>query len=232
MKEKSDISKILEGRCQGKGADYVGFKKANEAHSSGTASEIYDPVAKRTVDTLSTGETMLFWLLRYDERVAEIREQFMLLPDLAAEAARQLGIRTPARILTTDFLVLYDDGKLTAYSVKYSRRELDPETKKGRRAIRRQALEQRYWKNLGVRFRIVFTEEMDRVRAANIQDCMAAYDSTWVTAVDQKYRWLIAHHIVEIDMSKPVSYAGIAAENEEEICRLYEIHRRKETAIC
>ena len=43
MKEKSDLNKILEGRCRGLGADYVGFKKANEAHSRGTATEVYDP---------------------------------------------------------------------------------------------------------------------------------------------------------------------------------------------
>lgn len=37
MKEKSDINKLLEGRCRGQGVEYVAFKKANESHSIGTA---------------------------------------------------------------------------------------------------------------------------------------------------------------------------------------------------
>ena len=35
MKEKSDINKLLEGRCRGQGVEYVAFKKANESHSIG-----------------------------------------------------------------------------------------------------------------------------------------------------------------------------------------------------
>ena len=221
MKEKSDISKILEGRCRGAGADYVGFKKANEAHSTGTASEIYDPVAKRTVDTLSTGETMLFWLLRYDERVAEIREQMLLVPDLVAECALELGIRCPKKILTTDFLALYEDGSVVAYSVKYSRSIFDDKNAAGRSVIRRQALEKKYWEKLGIKFRIVFTEEMNRYKAVNISDCMNVYDSSRVHTIDQMYRWLIAHHVVEPDMSRPIPFAKVARENEVQIKKLY-----------
>ena len=222
MKEKSDLAKIAEGRCCGGGSAYVGFKKANEAHSIGTASEIYDPIAKRTVDTLSTGETMLFWLLRYDESVVEIKEQFLLIPSRVAEAATQIGVRIPSKILTTDFLVLYDDGRLVAYSVKYSRSDFDLSTRKGRSVIRRQALEKRYWANLGVDFKIVFTDEMDRTRATNIADCMVVYDSEWVTTIDQKYRWLIAHHIVEVDMSQRIHFSEIAKSNGNAISELYE----------
>ena len=231
MKEKSDLSKILEGRCRGLGADYVAFKKANEAHSRGTATEVYDPVAQRTVHTLSMGEMYWFWILRYDEDVAEILEQFLLIPEVAAKAALKLGLPAPGRILTNDMLALYRDGHMTAYSIKASRRELDPDTAHGRAVIRRQALEKVYWDMLGVRFRIVFKDEMDRYRAMNISACMKYYDAGSVQTVDQMYKHLIAHHVIETDLSKPVLFAKTANENAGEIAGLFErrasyVHRR------
>ena len=48
MRQKSDRKKLEEGRCLGEGREYVGFLKANEAKSIGTASEIWDPIEKRT----------------------------------------------------------------------------------------------------------------------------------------------------------------------------------------
>ena len=42
MRQKSDRKKLEEGRCLGEGREYVGFLKANEAKSIGTASEIWD----------------------------------------------------------------------------------------------------------------------------------------------------------------------------------------------
>ena len=222
MKEKSDLNKILEGRCRGRGANYVPFKKANEAHSTGTASEIYDPVARRTVHTLSMGETYWFWLLRYNEDVEEIREQFILIPELVAKAALKLGLRMPQNILTTDMLVSYKDGHIVAYSIKDSRGVFNPETRYGRSVIRRQALEKAYWDLLGIEFRIVFKDEMNRNRAVNIADCMTFYDAKDAHTADQMYKHLIAHHVIEVDMSKPLMYARIANEYASEITALFE----------
>lgn len=74
MKEKSDINKLLEGRCRGQGVEYVAFKKANESHSIGTATAIYDPIAGRTVDVLSMNEFRFFMITRFDPKVVEIKE--------------------------------------------------------------------------------------------------------------------------------------------------------------
>ena len=221
MREKRSISKILAGRCRGAGEDYVGFKKANESHSRGAAAELYDPIAGRTVDVLSNGERFLFWTLRFDERIVEIREQHILLPEIVARAATELHLSIPKEILTADLLVLFDDGKIVAYSVKANRREITPNTAKGRKNIRRQALEMRHWQMLGVEFRIVFTDEMDRRRAENIELVMSCYDRKWVETPDQMYKYLIAHHVVEVDLSRLIPFAKIARENEEQIRALY-----------
>ena len=221
MKEKNSINKILEGRCRGIGEDYTGFKKANESHSRGAAVEIFDPISGRTVDVLSNGERYLFWNRRYDEHVVEIREQHLLHPGIVAKSAAELHINIPKEILSTDLLVLYDDGKIVAHSVKKKRREIDPDTARGRKNIRRQALEMRHWQILGVDFRIVFTEEMDRRRAENIEAVMVYYDAAWVQTPDQMYKYLIAHHVVDVDLSKQIPFAKIAHENKEEITALF-----------
>lgn len=228
MREKSSIKKILEGRCRGKGEDYVGFKKANEAHSRGAAAELYDPIAGRTVDVLSNGERYLFWDRRYDEHVVEIREQHLLHPGLIARAAAELHINIPKEFLSTDLLVLYDDGKIMAYSVKKNRGELNPDTPKGKKAIRRQALELRHWQMLRVEFKIVFTDEIDRKRAENIESVMTYYDRKWVTTPDQMYKYLIAHHVIDVDLSRQIPFARIARENAEAIRELYEREIGKE----
>ena len=80
MKQKSDAKKRQEGRCLGTGNLYVGFIKANEIGSIGTSTAIYDPIAERTVDTLSMGEKEFFWIMRFRDDVAQIQEQMMLLP--------------------------------------------------------------------------------------------------------------------------------------------------------
>lgn len=221
MKEKRSINKILEGRCRGIGADYVGMKKANESHSRGASAELFDPITGRTVDVLSNGERYFFWKMRFDEHVVEIREQQALHPDLVARAAAKLHVPIPADILSTDLVVLYDDGRIVAYSVKYSRKEITPDTVKGRKVIRRQALEQLHWKMLGVEFRIRFTDEMDRVRAENIESVMVYYDPVWVQTPDQMYKYLIAHHVVEVELSRPVAFVKIARDNEAAIRKLF-----------
>lgn len=226
MKEKSDDSKILEGRCQGHGSDYVGFKKANESHSKGTATQIYDPIADRIVDVLSMGEYYLFWLLRANSHVVEINEQVMMAPHLVAKAANELGIRVPKRIITTDFKVVFDDGTIKAYSVKASRNELCKETCKSlrewERTVRRQALEKRYWENLQIEWNIVFTEEMPIAKAENISAIMQFYNSRDVQTPDQMYRFLIANGHIKVDLDRPLNFAQIANEYEEDIRKIYE----------
>ena len=76
MKQKSDAKKRQEGRCLGTGDLYVGFIKANEIGSIGTSTAVYDPIAERTVDTLSMGEKEFFWIMRFRDDVAQMDSAF------------------------------------------------------------------------------------------------------------------------------------------------------------
>ncbi len=226
MKEKSDINKILEGRCRGQGSEYVGFKKANESHSIGTATQIYDPVTDRVVDVLSMGEMYFFWLKRFEEKVIEIKEQVIMIPDIVAKVAHENGLNIPNRILTTDFLVLYDDGTLKAYSIKSGRKNFDKETctdeRVWKRNIRRQILEKKYWESLGVEWELVFSEDMNYKKAVNIRSVMQCYDKENVSTPDHMYRYLIAHKHIVVDLDNYIRFAEIANAHEAEIKKLYE----------
>lgn len=226
MHEKSDINKLLEGRCKGVGYEYVGFKKANESHSSGTATEIYDPISNRTVDTLSKGETYFFWKLRFNPHVVEIKEHVILFPDILAKIADKFSWKTPKRIHTTDFLVLYDTGDMVAYSVKHCRRIFDKSNQSESRwkmLIRNQTFEREHWEFLGVRFEIVFSDEINKIEAVNIMSCMKFYNMKYVSTVDHMYRYLISHRYVDVDLTKNyISSYHISDQLKKEIEELYQ----------
>lgn len=78
MKVKSMKRRVLEGRCQGYGPDYVPLIMAREAKSNGTAAMIPDPFEGRMIHTLSRTETMVYYTIRWDPDVVSIREQFLL----------------------------------------------------------------------------------------------------------------------------------------------------------
>lgn len=225
MREKSDINKILEGRCRGQGASYVGFKKVNESHSTGTATQIYDPIANRIVDTLSVGETTFFWLMRFDDNVEEIREQIYLVPDIIAKVAIQLGIRVPQHVLTTDFLVKFRNGSLKAFSIKPTREIFDKKhyhnISSWERLVRRQILEKRYWEMLGVQWELVFSDELNVKKANNISSIMKCYNSKNVTSPDHMYRYLLAHKYVVTEMDSYIPFAQIANKYKEDIQKIY-----------
>lgn len=225
MREKSDINKILEGRCQKLGVDYVGMKKANESHSFGSATQIYDPIANRIVDTLSSGEMHFFWLKRFEDDVVEILEQMVMFPKVVAKVALENNLNQPKNLLSTDFVVMYKDGTIKAYSIKSNRNELDRKhcksEKTWKKNIRRQILEKRYWEALEVEWELVFADELNHKKAVNIRSVMKFYNSNDVVTLDHMYRYLIAHKYILVDMNQYIPFAEIANKNEIEIKKLY-----------
>lgn len=220
MKEKSNTSKILEGRCQGYGPDYIPFIKANEFPSIGTASIITDPFEGRQVHTLSTAETMFYWSIRMDPNIVHIREQFLLDIDTIVMIRGKMGLKKLDIYCTTDFLIDYADGEQHAYSIKYSAKDFDRTSRKYRgrehaldSMINRQKIEYIYWKLQGVPFSIVTTEDMDRFKAANARSVMACYQPWRCKTKEQKFRFLIAHRFVTIPMEgKYINFQKAADE--------------------
>ena len=216
MKMKSDAAKLKEKRCLGEGSNYTGFILARESGSIGTAVSVYDPIARRKVELLSQGEAELFWIIRFRDGVKEIKEQMMLAPEIVAEICTEFGFRKPSHILSTDLLVEYEDGRMTAYSVKSDRSALfEPnlEPRKQRRILERQKIEQEYWSRHGAEFKIVFRTDLNSGYARNVETVMAFYNPRFVHSEEDMLKYLVAHKKIRIDMEAgPVPYARLCRE--------------------
>lgn len=199
--------KIEEGRCQGFGKDYVPFFKANEDRSWGTAAAIYDPFEGRQVHTMSTTETSFYYQIRWDPELLHIREQFLLDIDLVNVIRGEFGLQKVASYYTTDFLLDYTDGTQRAYSIKYSEREFDPDSRqyRGREdkyqsMLLRQNIEKIYWESQGVDFSIVTHEDINIILSSNVQSIMPYYLSFKAVQEHQKLMFLVARRIVNIPL--------------------------------
>lgn len=229
MKQKSDKKKLQEGRCLGEGSEYIGFIKANEAKSTGTATEIYDPIENRTVDVLSMGEQEYFWIMRYRDDVQTIREQMRLDKDIVKEVCQQRGFKSPTKILSTDFRISFANGRELACSVKASRKEFDSgrvQKEKYEKLLIRQTIEQEYWKKFGIEFRIVFRDELNHVLAKNIGTCMRFYKPEMVTGIEDQLKYLLAHKVLSIPMDREIlRFSKLVNGKENEIAELYRRYR-------
>ena len=210
-RQKTNAKKIAEGRCTGIGASYVPFYLASEAKSIGTASMIPDLREGRMIHTLSATETDLYYMLRWDDMVEHIREQYLLDTNYVNEIRLGLGLKqVPANCCyTTDFLVDYKDGSQHAYSVKFKRADFNPDSiqyrgkdYKYKKMIERQNIERLYWQTQGIGFSIVTSEDIDRVYVQNIAYALSFYDPLMIHTREQKLMYLLAHKVILIDMHK------------------------------
>lgn len=226
MKQKSDGKKLQEGRCLGAGDRYVGFIKANEIGSIGTSTAVYDPIADRTVDTLSMGEKEFFWIMRYRDDVELIQEQMMLSSDTVRKICEEHGFRAPRNVLSTDFLITFRDGSRVAYSIKSGSDDFNPDSPKYGKLLIRQYIELEYWKRYGVNFKIVLRENLNKTLAVNVEHCMAYYDPAHVVGEEAMLKYLVAHKAVSVPMDREiVRFASIVKGNEEKIREAYRRYR-------
>ncbi|MBQ6361847.1 MAG: Tn7 transposase TnsA N-terminal domain-containing protein [Lachnospiraceae bacterium] len=204
---------VLEGRGTGGGPDYVPLLKANEARSIGTACMIQDPIASRTVHVMSTVEKELFYLLRWNQEVEDIREQYLMDMDKVSIIAEKYGLGPVNKRLpyTLDFLVTYRDKSrpATAYSVKASEkvfrknsREYRGNEKKYRKIMNRITLEKIYWEEEGCEYKVIVSEDINHILASNIELVMNYYDRRRVINTTHKLIYLIAHRYVDVPLDK------------------------------
>lgn len=198
MPRKTENGKLREGRGTGTGADYKPWIKIREVNSLGTASTVMDYKTGRPVELLSQGEVYYYYILRWDDTVEDIREQFPLELDRTLEIADQLGIKHPhnrSTRMTTDLLVTRTNGTLEAYSIKTDRSVLEKE-----REREKLFLEKLYWESKGIPFHICLKEDVNLVYVQNIMDVVSCYDPSRVQDAHGMIRYLIAHKKISVDM--------------------------------
>ncbi len=211
MQNKSNETRIKEGRCRGYGKDYKPFYTANERSSRGTSSLIWDPIDKRMVSVLSNVERNFFYHLRWDDSIVSIREQYLLDIDAVNRALNNLGRRAVPkdRCYTTDFLVDCIDGTEHAYSVKWDREVFNPDSIRyvGRprayeKMKKRQEMEAEYWRLKDVPFSIVTGDDFDQFEAENISFILGFYGEDYIVTGEQKLLYLIAHKAIAVPLNE------------------------------
>lgn len=165
-------TKLQQHRGEGRGADYKPWINVRELSSTGTCAEILNWKTGRIMQLLSQGELYLFYILNWDPRVADIREQFPLDFTETKRISKEMGVKHPSvagNPMTTDMLVTLTDGREIAYSVKSSRKGL------GQRSLEILAVEKAYWNSKGIEWHLKCKDEMDLTYVRNIREVMAYY---------------------------------------------------------
>ena len=216
MPRISEAGKEKQNRGSGTGSKYKPYILAREINSTGTTANIVDWKHGRTVELLSQGEEMYYYIFRWDDDVEDINEQYKLDPKQTKQIARKLGFRHPPVAMTTDLLITYKNGTKKAVSVKYSKADIDFEfasTVKSKRKIERTleklTIEKMYWSELGVEWQLLFTSDVNIAYADNIRRVVEYYDENAVHDDISKIKHLIAIKELNIDMDKPIDYAAL-----------------------
>ena len=206
----SEKTKQKQRRGKGEGASYKPYIKTREVPSTGTGRILKDKITGRQMHLLSQAEVYTYYLLRWDDSVIDIREEYPLELDDTLKIADHLGYKHPHDRKTTDFLVTYQEENGTktykAYSVKTGREVLQND-----RTVEIQRIEMAYWNLHGIPFEIVFKEDMNRIKVGNIEAVMDYWDIKDVISDIDMVKYLIAHKKMSVDMdSKPLNFPELA----------------------
>jgi len=221
----SEKRKIEEGRGKGLGKDYKPWIRFAETSSLGTGAVIPDWKHGRGIQCLSQGEIYAYALLRWDDNVEDILEQYPLKLDLTNEIAFRLGYSPSDNgrsHMTTDFVVIYKDKSIIAYSIKAAKNALkelptDSSQEKADKQRKRelQEIEEVYWECQSVPRIQWFTDEMDRIKAQNILDVTAFICRRTKMDDIAIAKYLIANKVIEVDMSKKIDYQALVKDLKE-----------------
>ena len=209
----SEKTKQNQRRGKGEGASYKPYIKTREVPSTGTGRILKDKITGRQMHLLSQAEVYTYYLLRWDDSVVDIREQYPLELEDTLKIADHLGYKHPhdrKTSMTTDFLVTYreKDGTKTykAYSVKASKEILQND-----RTVEIQRIEMACWNLKGIPFEIVFKEDMNRIKVGNIEAVMDYWDAKKIKTDIDMIKYLIAHKKMIVDMeTAPLDFTDIA----------------------
>lgn len=218
MKRISDVRKIKEGYGRGTGAFYTPYSKVGEFGSSGTCSNPIDWRTGRTVHLFSQGEAIAWHIMRWNDNVSDIREQYPLDSDITQALAHEYGIRpsnngrTP---MTSDFLVDLTNHGQVVVSVKASR-----DCMCDNRTVEKLFLEQEYWRRKGILFTVTFKPDLNRTCAENIRRVVAFYDPRNIVDDILILKHLIARKEIIVDMERsPLDYLALLTIYEGDVDR-------------
>ncbi|MGE4267049.1 MAG: TnsA endonuclease N-terminal domain-containing protein [Deferribacterales bacterium] len=166
--EKTIQKRLAEGRGKGEYGNYKPWLTVRDVSSSKSRSN--RPLGWKTGrphQLLSDNEFKYFLYLEWAENVLDIREQFPLDREDTVRISKETGIKHPFmyetyQVLSTDFLILLDDGRFIARTFKEAK-DLE-----NRRNLEKLSIEQIYWQEKDVDWGIVTNNELDPVFVRNV----------------------------------------------------------------
>ena len=216
MRRMSEARKEREGYGCGSAASYTPYIMVGEFGSVGTTSNPIDWITGRTVHLFSQAEALTWYLLRWNDNVFDIREQYPLNLTVTKKLAAELGIRHPNNgnsTMTSDFLVDLSDGSQHVISVKTDKSQL-----KNTRTVEKLYLEKEYWRMKNIPFHMVFKDDLNQVYSENIRCAVAFYDKSYISDDISIIKHLIAHKIISPDMeTAPLNYVQLLYTYRKEV---------------
>ncbi len=171
---------MKEGRGYGKGRDYKPWIEVSDFSSSGRVSRDLGWKTDRVHYLMSDGETRLYYLFEWSDRIVEIREQFPLLDrELCFKIAEDMGVEYPKDpksgapyVLTTDFMLsVTREGKSV-----YEARTFQPsKSLNDKRTAMKLEIERRYYASKEVDWKIVTEKDLPKLMTGNIEWIHSAY---------------------------------------------------------
>lgn len=195
------------GNINSEEAVYHSFKTIPETYSYGLSTLVWDWKVDRSVHTFSIAETKVFYSLRWNDAIVEIKEHVPMDLEETKMIAESLGYKIPfsgEKMMTTDFVVTDDRGFKTAINVKASRK------KTSRKSMHYATIEETYWKNHGVKWIQVFGEDLDDLEMMNLASIVQYYDEKNVFDDISMIKHLIAIKELKMPLDEFVDYGALA----------------------
>lgn len=168
---------------------YKPYLTVRQVRQMGRRNWHYCPIQKRSVHLLSDGERRAYDILLSCNKKRKVMEQFALDIDITLSIAEEMNVQHPrdyrtnrAYVMTTDFVVTSvlsesPEFATVAYTFKYYDQlyDIDGQVKKAsRRAWEKLTIEQRYWNQLGIEYRVITEQDASKERAWNIAFCASS----------------------------------------------------------
>lgn len=157
---KTHQNRLRDGRGQGRGADYIPFIQANDnkVASEGWLTRTPGWHSKRIHHTLSKYEYQYLIVQDWAGIVTDIREQYPLPIEETQRIAKKLNIIHANLdgndvVQTSDFMLSVTDGKKGTIE---EARTFKPTNKLTKRTLELFEIERRYYKEIGVQWKVVF----------------------------------------------------------------------------
>lgn len=202
----STIERFLkEGRGQGEGPTYKSWLQVQDISSQGRSTRIFSHKSQRVINLLSDLQLFYYYLLEFDERVIDIREQYPLLDFHELNIPIDHGLqkklfnaktKVPYVFTVSFFVTRVDSNNNPFYEARIIKTSSELEKKA---TLERLELQRRYFEKKNIDFGIVTEKEINNQLARNIGWVLTAYDL-------QDYPELIGNlEFLRVDMLKFLS---------------------------